>query len=287
MNNMHYPMTPDCVAVMLKEGARQLSQHGIASAAIDARVLLSRHCGMDTSQLLSSPESTIDDSTKKAYYNDIMRRLDGEPIAYIIGRREFMGLDFITTPAALIPRPETEELTETALAHILPNKTAKILDLGAGCGVIGLSISRLRPNSEVMLVDCSKEALALAKKNSEHLQTIVNFCESDWFGNINDAPFDYIISNPPYIADNDDALQHLKHEPSLALCGGCDGLKSLQIIIRHAPSYLRAGGILMVEHGHNQKNDVRLLFARAGFCGIVCLSDLAGLPRITLGVRPR
>lgn len=274
------------IGALLRAGARCLTEGGIAAAEVDARALL-KHClCLDDAQIASRQNEPVCEQAKQKFASDIQRRLSGEPTAYITGRREFMGIDFITTPAALAPRPETEELTETALAHIPSGRAARTLDLGAGCGVIGLSIARLRPQSKVTLADCSEDALALAQKNSAQLGAPAHFCRSDWFEHIGGV-FDLIVANPPYVATGDSALEQLKYEPRLALCGGEDGLRALSAVVSGAPQKLRAGGLLLVEHGAMQEEEVRAMFAAAGFCGICCRRDLARQPRVTFGVRPR
>ncbi|MGI9297194.1 MAG: peptide chain release factor N(5)-glutamine methyltransferase [Gammaproteobacteria bacterium] len=277
---------PDTPAALLREGARRLSAGGIAAAEVDARALLKHRMHIGDAALAARDDEIVGDSIRREFARDIARRLSGEPAAYIVGRREFMGIDFITTPAALAPRPETEELTETALAHILPGRAARALDLGAGCGVIGLSIARLRPQSRVTLADCSEDALSLARRNAAQLNAPARFCRSDWFQHIGEE-FDLIVANPPYIAADDSALSALHFEPRLALCGGEDGLRALSAVIAGAPQKLRAGGLLFVEHGATQEEEVRRMFAAAGFCGICCRRDLARRPRITFAVRPR
>ena len=263
-----------------------LAAGGIAAADLDARVLLKNVLNVGDAELAARAEEIPAENILRQFAQDLKRRAAGEPAAYITGRREFMGLDFMTTPAALAPRPETEELTETALAHILPGRTMRALDIGAGCGAIGLSIARLRPKSRVLLSDCSEDALSLAQKNAALLNAPAQFCRSDWFSGIGEV-FDLIVANPPYIAKNDDAWGGLKFEPPLALDGGADGLQSLRAVVAGAPRHLRAGGLLLVEHGAAQETEVRKMFAAAGFCGICCRLDLAGLPRITFAVRPR
>lgn len=276
----------DTCGGVLREGARRLAAGGIAAPDTDARALLKHRLQIGDAALAVRENEVVGDAARREFMRDIARRLAGEPAAYIIGRREFMGIDFITTPAALAPRPETEELTETALAHIVPGREARALDLGAGCGVIGLSIARLRPQSRVTLADCSEDALSLARRNAAKLNAPARFCRSDWFHGIGEE-FDLIVANPPYIAADDSALSALHYEPRLALCGGEDGLRALSEVIAGAPQKLRAGGLLFVEHGATQEAEVRRMFAAAGFCGICCRRDLASRPRITFAVRPR
>lgn len=270
----------------LREGENMLAAGGIAAPGLDARVLLKNILNAEDAGLITRAEEMIPENILRQFNLALKRRLAGEPAAYITGRREFMGLDFITTPAALAPRPETEELTETALAHMLPGRAMRALDIGAGCGAIGLSIARLRPQSRVLLADCSEDALNLAQKNSAHLNAPAQFRRTDWFSGIGEV-FDLIVANPPYVAQNDRAWAGLKYEPPLALDGGADGLRALRAVVSGAPRHLRAGGLLLVEHGAAQESEVRKIFAAAGFCGIRCRRDLAGLPRITFAVRPR
>ena len=270
----------------LREGEKVLAAGGIAAAGIDARVLLKNILNIGDAELAARSEEILNDNILEKFNRDVKRRADGEPAAYITGRREFMGLDFMTTPAALAPRPETDELTETALAHSPPGREARALDIGAGCGAIGLSIARLRPQSRVLLADCSEDALGLAQQNAARLNAPARFRRTDWFSDIGEI-FDLIVANPPYIAKNDGAWAALKYEPQLALDGGADGLRALRAVVAGAPRHLRAGGLLLVEHGAAQETEVRKMFAAAGFCGICCRTDLAGLPRITFAVRPR
>lgn len=274
------------IGAALRAGEKTLAENGIAAAHIDARVLLKNILNIGDAELAARAEENFREILLQKFNGAVKRRTAGEPAAYIVGRREFMGLDFITTPAALAPRPETEELAETALAHILPGRTARALDMGAGCGAIGLSIARLRPQSRVLLADCSEDALNLAQQNAAHLNAPARFCRTDWFSDIGEV-FDLIVANPPYIAKNDGAWPALKYEPQLALDGGADGLQSLRAVVAGAPRHLRAGGLLLVEHGAAQETAVRKMFAAAGFCGIRCRPDLAGRPRITFAVRPR
>ena len=274
----------DTVAALLRRGALELREAGADSASLDARILLGRRLNMSAAQMETRGEKKVAAEARRGYESDIGRRRSGEPVSYITGRREFMGLEFLATPAALSPRPETEELTEAALAHLPADAPRRALDLGAGGGAIGLSIARFRPRCRVRLADQSEAALALAKKNAARLQVAnADFCRGDWWENI-DSKFDVIVANPPYIRRDDAALSALRFEPTMALCGGEDGLEALRIVIGGAPARLRRGGALLVEHGATQQNDAKRLFAAAGFCGIACLRDLANLPRITLAV---
>ncbi|MDM5147531.1 peptide chain release factor N(5)-glutamine methyltransferase [Candidatus Persebacteraceae bacterium Df01] len=277
----------ETIGTLLANGTQQLAtQCGEKTAFIEARVLL-RHIvdDADDATLIRKENNEVTATVREAFEHNVQRRLTGEPVAYIVGNCEFMGLDFITTPAALVPRPETEEMTEAALLH-LPEDTGRVLDMGAGCGAIGLSIAHLKKQIHVLLADTSEDTLALAQKNAHHLGVNnAQFHHGNWFSQMGNERFDLIVSNPPYVAANDEVLATLRYEPILALVGGNDGLDGLRQVIVGAPQHLTAGGVLMVEHGAQQATAVRMLFASAGFCGVCCCNDLAGLPRITFAVR--
>lgn len=219
----------------------------------------------------------------------VAQRLQGRPIAHLIGKREFSTLELSVTPDTLIPRPETELLVELALERIPPNQTCNILDLGTGTGAIALALASERPQAQIMAIDQSLSALQIAKLNAERYQlTNIQFIQSNWFTNLANTAhpvFDVIVSNPPYIAEGD---QHLKQgdvrfEPLTALTAGHDGLNDLRVIVQQAPDYLTKQGWLLVEHGYDQGLAVRQLFAQAGFTAIATKQDLAGHDRVTLG----
>ncbi|MGU9951002.1 MAG: peptide chain release factor N(5)-glutamine methyltransferase [Gammaproteobacteria bacterium WSBS_2016_MAG_OTU1] len=270
----------------LRYGAQLLAETNIETAHLDARILLCNRMQIGAAQLIAENDNLVADEIYKDFAADITRRQNGEPVAYIIGKREFMGLEFICAPTALMPRVETEELTTAALAHIATTAPRRVLDLGCGSGAIGLSIAHFRSKSEVLLADKSEDALALAKQNGQKLQiNNAQFYQSDWWQNIR-GMFDCIVANPPYICQDDEALSVLKHEPRMALCGGKDGMRDIRLIVSDAPKHLRGGGVLLIEHGAKQQHAARECFAAAGFCGTRCLQDLSGNPRITFGVLP-
>ena len=219
----------------------------------------------------------------------ISRRLNGEPIAYILGCREFYGLNFLVTPDTLIPRPDTETLVEAALAKI-PNKSnLSILDLGTGSGAIALAIARNRPQANVIAVDTSNSALEIANKNAENLNIHnIEFVLSDWFENLSNQRFDVIVSNPPYIEENDVHLTQgdLRFEPMSALASGEDGLDDIRKIIDSCLVYLKPQGWLMFEHGYNQAAQVADLMAQAGLSNIETIKDLGDNDRVTFGKNP-
>lgn len=212
------------------------------------------------------------------------RRLKGEPMAYIIGKREFMGHEFNVNPAVLIPRPETEFLVEQALAQIKGLPEARVLDMGTGSGAVAISIALARPDATVIATDLSVEALAVAQENAHNLCAKVEFLQGSWYDAVKgQAAFDIIVSNPPYIAEHDPHLSQgdLRFEPTTALSAAQNGLEDIQKIINGAHPYLSAVGSIWLEHGWDQAVLVRSLFTRANFSQPTSIADLAGIPRIT------
>jgi release factor glutamine methyltransferase len=211
------------------------------------------------------------------------RRVQGEPVAYILGYREFFGLKLKVTPDTLIPRPDTETLVEAALQKIFG--AMRVLDLGTGTGAIALAIAKHAPQAQVFAVDASAQALAVAQDNALALQlNNVQCLLSDWFTALPHAKFDLIASNPPYIEASDPhlGLGDLRFEPASALASGIDGLEDIRHIIAEASSHLNPNGWLMLEHGYNQAEAIQWLYAMAGFHHIQTLRDLGDNPRVTL-----
>ncbi|MYD43884.1 MAG: peptide chain release factor N(5)-glutamine methyltransferase [Gammaproteobacteria bacterium] len=249
----------------------------------DARILSASAFDVEFSELVANNDvGRISDASIKRLKCFVKRRVRGEPVAYILGSRGFWRHDFTVTPATLIPRPETETLVETVLPFL--GEDSRVLDLGTGSGAIGLSVAEER-GADVVLADASAEALAIARLNAERLGLNAKFVKSDWYQNI-EGRFNYIVSNPPYVASNDEHLQQgdLVFEPNLALDGGPDGLAALREVIRHAPSHLASCGRLAVEHGYDQGSAVRCLFEQAGFQCVQTTRDLGNLERVTHGV---
>lgn len=215
------------------------------------------------------------------------RRKAGEPMAYIVGGREFQGRIFAVTPAVLIPRPETELLVECALDYLNGRQAPRVLDLGTGTGAIGISIALERPDALVTATDLSHEALGVAQGNARALGASVEFLPGSWYDALADgsAPFDLIVSNPPYISARDPHLQQgdVRFEPVGALTDGHDGLTALRRIAEGAPQRLKPGGALFMEHGWDQAQAVRQLLQLAGFTQVSSLPDLAGIERVTGG----
>lgn len=282
----------ETVAIAVKKATQKLAAHQISDVSgIEAQALMLDCLELsDQSQIQTRAEWTLEKTAGLKFESHIKRRLAGEPVAYILGRREFYEKQFFTTPAALIPRPESEGLVDVALAHIPANKKRRVLDMGTGCGAVGLSIALLREYAEITLSDVIEDTLTLAKQNTARLEAQnVRFVLGDWYEPLKDKQaFSLIVSNPPYIADNDPHLKRgdIRYEPPVALLGGADGLSALSKVITGAPKLLQRGGILITEHGQWQKQAVAALFAKAGFCGIHSIRDLAGIERIIFGVKP-
>ena len=214
------------------------------------------------------------------------RRLGGEPIAYLLGEREFYGLTFKVSPATLIPRPETELLVELALQRIPQLGARRVLDLGTGSGAIALSIAHARPNAEVVAVDASAAALEVAQFNTQQLALgNVRLLQSDWYAALHGERFDMIVSNPPYIAAGDAHLAQgdVRFEPSSALVSGTDGLDDIRRICAQAKAHLKSKGWLLFEHGYDQAAPVRALLRQAGFAEVFSARDLAGIERVSGG----
>lgn len=261
--------------------------------AIDARyesqLLLQHVLKVNRAWLIAHEYDDLQADIKTEFDTLIKRRLSGEPIAYILGNREFYGLNLAVTPATLIPRPDTEILVDMVLEKIPVNHTAQILDLGTGTGAIALAIAQLRPQAQVTAVDISQAALDVANRNSQQLNiTNVNFVLSDWFTALTHESFDVIVSNPPYIEDTDIHLRQgdLRFEPRSALASGSDGLNDIRRIIDGCLIHLKPQGWLMFEHGYNQAETVTDLMAQAGLINIETFKDLGNNDRVTIGKNP-
>lgn len=246
-------------------------------------ILLAHVLKKNLAYLYTHPEKILTDDEIKLFQNLIERRKQGEPIAYILGEQEFYSLNFKVTKDTLIPRPETELLVDEAL-KIISDKPCKVLELGIGSGSVAITLAKLKPNIHMLATDISQAALNIAIENARHHQVNnIDFILSDWFKNIKAQKFDLIISNPPYIADDDPHLAQLQFEPLRALTSGEKGLDDLALIINHASDYLVDEGYLLLEHGYDQKEAVQTLCRNAKFEHIQTLLDMAGQPRITLG----
>lgn len=262
------------------------SQLNTEEAALEAQLLLQHILNVNRAWLIAHENDALQPNIHAAYRALISRRLNGEPIAYILGYREFYGLKLKVTPDTLIPRPDTETLVEAALAKIPQNTTIKILDLGTGTGAIALAIARHRPQAYVIATDTSQAALNIALENAQNLNiTNISFVLSDWFSALNDEKYDVIVSNPPYIEQDDVHLQQgdLRFEPISALASGKDGLDAIRHIVKTAPRHLNPHGWLMLEHGYNQASEVRKLLTQHGFIAVSSVKDFGSNERVTQG----
>ena len=266
---------------------RALAQSALAP--IDAQVLLAHVLRRDRAWLAAHATDVVERVDADAFARLAARRRDGEPVAYLTGRREFWGLTLAVDPAVLIPRPETETLVECALARLPHHRDVRVLDLGTGSGAIALALAHERPRARIVATDVSEPALAIARDNARKLsQHAIEFVQGAWFDAVPEGErFDAIVSNPPYVAAGDTHLEEgdVRFEPMSALVSGADGLDALRTIIASAGQYLVPGGSLVVEHGYDQADAVKALLADAAFTAIERRRDLCGILRVAAGVR--
>ena len=258
--------------------------------ASEARLLLGHVLGRPPAWLIAHDDEVLDEAALLRFASLVARRNGGEPVAYLVGHREFYGREFAVSPEVLIPRPETEMLVDIALAQEVgaggtATGAARILDLGTGSGCIAITLALEIPSAQVSAVDAYDAALRTARKNAERLKASLRLLQSDWFSALAGERFDLIVANPPYIAATDPHLAagDLRHEPVTALASGDDGLDAIRRIVADAPEHLVPGGQLWLEHGYDQAAAVRELFAGAGWTDIAQHRDLAGIVRVTGG----
>jgi release factor glutamine methyltransferase len=277
------------IATLIARGARLLASAGDpmrSSAILDSELLLAHALGGARAGLLAHPERVVGAAEVERFGELLRRRADGEPLAYLTGRREFWSLELAVTPAVLIPRPETELLVERALA--LGPSEAHAADLGTGSGAVALALARERPRWRLLATDVSAPALAVARANAAALGAgNVEFRQGSWFEPLAAERFELLISNPPYVAADDPLLDQpgLRGEPRLALTPGADALAHLRVLARGAAAHLRPGGWLLLEHGATQGAAVRGELEAAGFAHVRSHRDLAGHERMTEGQR--
>lgn len=245
----------------------------------EARLLLAAATGFSEASVLAHPERPLPAPVETSFMQMAARRAAGEPVAYILGHKEFYGLELTVNPAVLIPRPETELLVDLALAR----NPQSVLDVGTGSGAIALAIKRHRPQVRVVATDASAAALAVARGNAVRFNLEVELRLGRWFEPVAGERFEAIISNPPYVVVGDPHLAALPHEPRIALLGGADGLDGFRVLAREAPAHLLPGGWLLVEHGEGQHEAVRGLLEAAGLETTASWPDLAGIPRVSGG----
>lgn len=269
----------------LREATRHLAGGG-GAARLEAEILLGHVLARPRAWLLARSDRPLTPVEHQRFKALIGRRLEGHPIAYLAERREFWSRTFRVTPAALIPRPETEHLIEAALERIPPAAHWRIADLGTGSGAIAVTLGLERPGCRVVATDISAEALELARENAQRLGAAnIEFHRADWLSGFGGAGFDLIASNPPYIPPGDPHLGEgdLRFEPALALVAEERGLAALRIIADQARDHLRPGGWLIVEHGHDQGMAVAELLRGHGYSALEARTDVAGLPRLAMG----
>lgn len=255
------------------------------TARLDARMLARHAWGVAETWLIAHGRDLIDPARAAVFEALVERRAAGEPVAYILGVREFYGRDFRVTPATLIPRPETEHLVEAALERLADRASARVLDIGTGSGCIAITLKRERPAWTITGVDLSPAALDVARANADRLGAAVEWLSSDLYAGVAGRRFDLIVSNPPYVAEADAHLAQgdLRFEPASALAAGPDGLDILRGLIESAPTYLETNGWLIVEHGWDQGEAMAGLLAEAGFVERFMRRDLAGQARVSGG----
>jgi release factor glutamine methyltransferase len=263
--------------------AELLAQSGLPP--LEARMLLERVLGKTRAWLIAHADEAADAEAGQAFAALAGRRRQGEPIAYILGKREFHGLEFEVNRAVLIPRPETELLVELALARIAADGPVRVLDLGTGSGAIAVTLAQARPQARLTAVDVDYAALTVARANAKRHGVSVRFFCGDWFGPLAGETFDLIVSNPPYVAAEDPhlSLGDLRYEPQRALVGGADGLDCIRAIVAKAPAHLRRDAWLLFEHGYDQAAACRALLEAGGYREVQSWPDLAGILRVSGG----
>ncbi len=249
---------------------------------LEAELLLARAINMPRSFLFAHPEDELDEASLGRLDDTVNRRIAGEPMAYITGIREFWSMELAVSPATLVPRPETELLVDVALRDIPREVEWQVLDLGTGSGAVALAIGRERPSCYITATDISADALAAARENANRNAIgNVEFLQGDWIEPVAERRFEVIVSNPPYVRDDDEALAKLQAEPMLALKAGDEGLDAIEVLARGCPAIITSGGLLAIEHGADQQDAVAALLKAHGWANIRCYNDYSGLPRVT------
>jgi release factor glutamine methyltransferase len=269
------------------ECLRQANALGLTR--VDAQILLLHAMARplhDRAWLLAHDTDLLITAQQHSWDQALQRRLQGEPVAYITGRKDFFGLTLNVDARVLDPRPDTEILVEWALELLPVGQPARMLDLGTGSGAVALALQHQRPAAQVTAVDASADALAVASANAQRLNLAVNCVLSHWMDAV-PGQFELIVSNPPYVAEGDPHLAALTHEPLQALTSGADGLDDIRQIIAQAPSRLAPGGWLLLEHGWDQAAPVQALLHEAGFVHVQSRRDLGGIERCTGAVMPK
>ena len=263
--------------------AELVAQSGLP--LLEARMLLETVLEKPRAWLIAHAEEAAGPKVERTFAALATRRREGEPIAYILGTREFYGIEFLVTPAVLIPRPETELLIDLALERLPAEAAARVLDLGTGSGAIAVTLGKARPRARVTAVDLDYAALEVARANAGRQGVSVRFFCGDWFGALQGERFDLVVANPPYVAATDPHLAQgdVRYEPRRALVGGADGLDCIRAIVAAAGAHLEPGAWLLFEHGHDQAAACRGLLEAQGFLQVQSWPDLAGIARASGG----
>ncbi len=274
-------------SLTVAQALQQAAQQGLAR--VDAQMLLLHAVGQAAHQrawLITHDNDALTAEQATQWHTLCQRRLAGEPVAYLTGSKEFYGLPLQVDARVLDPRPDTETLVDWAL-ELLPGtgQGLRLADLGTGSGAIALALRSQRPAAEVWAVDASTDALAVASANAQRLQLPLHLVQSHWLQALT-GHFDAIVTNPPYIRDDDPHMPALRHEPRQALTSGADGLDDIRSIVATAPAYLKPSGWLLIEHGWDQAEDVRALLSAQGFAQVQSRKDLAGIERASGGQWP-
>ncbi|WP_228640108.1 peptide chain release factor N(5)-glutamine methyltransferase [Kangiella geojedonensis] len=257
------------------------------TAKLDAEVLLAETVQQNRTWLKTWSDKALTPEQMRAFEEKVERRRNGEPVAYIVGRQDFWTLSLKVTPATLIPRPETEHLVELALTKVAPQDSHRIVDLGTGTGAIALAVASERPKARVWAMDLSADALVVAGYNRQKYKLDNVTChQGHWLRDWQGEPFDLIMSNPPYIDQDDPHLQDLTFEPTSALVSAEQGLSDIKEITQQATTHLTPLGWLMFEHGYEQGPKVRAILQSHGFVHVETLSDYSGHDRVTCGQKP-
>lgn len=279
-------MDQSSLGTLLKWGNSQLISHS-ESASLDARVLLQHITALSHAELISHADDGLESDKEIAYRNFIRLRCHGTPVAYITGIREFWSLSFNVSTATLIPRPDTELLVERTLKLIHQDQSCTVADIGTGCGTIALALAHEHPITRIVATDISTEALTVARHNAESLNiSNVEFRHGDLLSPLEDKSCDIIVSNPPYVCENDSHLDKgdVAFEPRSALVGGLDGLDYIRLLASDSPAKLKSHGWLLVEHGFDQAKEVRTIFEQKAFTQVESYRDLSGHERVTQGL---
>jgi len=274
-----------CIGHLLGDAVKRLAAAS-DSPRLDAELLLCHSIDLPRSYLFAHPEDVLDDMSFSRFDAMLQRRLGGEPMAYIMGNREFWSHELIVSPATLIPRPETELLVDLALREIPRKAEWQILDLGTGSGAIAVALAAERLMCEVTAVDISEAALAVAHENARQLAlSNITFAHGSWCAPVRDRRFDIIVSNPPYVRADDAVLTQLRYEPVEALVAGVDGLDAIRTLAADCGQILKSEGTLLIEHGADQRDEVAAILAASGWTDILNHRDFASHPRVTAARR--